>query len=339
MGGRVEAESRDRWILGRAADCVPIHAPCPTLSLMSGAGGMEATADSAVAAWARTALATLSAMPGVCRVGIALVEGGGRRLRFTASDRQASPAGDVTWCHVDAYDDVPLNTAIRTGGPVLGTLDQLAVSFETFVERQRTTSTVALAAVPVVSAGQTLGGAVLFFDLPQPFDPEQRLTLDEAGERLGTGLRRAQRARTRARAKLADEPAPPTALLAVHEVAQDHAAVSGARRFLAATLETWAVDAETADAAVLCLSEVVTNALIHTDDGCSVRVLLEDGVLTVAVRDGGPAQSRSVELPDDLMRVHGRGLQIVDALTDRWGSELDTVGTTVWFTFDARPLS
>ena len=35
------------------------------------------------------------------------------------------------------------------------------------------------------------------------------------------------------------------------------------------------------------------------------------------------------------MRVHGRGLQLVEALADRWGSERDAAGTTVWFVIEA----
>jgi anti-sigma regulatory factor (Ser/Thr protein kinase) len=285
-----------------------------------------------VAAWARTALATLSELPAVGRVGIALTEGGGRRLQFTASDRiLADGAG---WCYVDAYDDVPLNTALRTGEPVLGALDELAARFEDFVARQRVTSTVALAALPLVASNQTVGGVVLFFDQPQPFDSTQRRELSGTADRLATGLRRAQRLQARTHATLVGEPVPPAAGVDAFEVPQHPAAVSEARGSLRRTLTAWSVDPDLVDAAVLCLSELVTNALMHTAGGCSVRALLDRGVLTISVRDGGPAESASVELPEEMLRVHGRGLQIVDALASRWGSELDSVGTTVWCTFE-----
>jgi hypothetical protein len=32
--------------------------------------------------------------------------------------------------------------------------------------------------------------------------------------------------------------------------------------------------------------------------------------------------------------VYGRGLQLVDALVDRWGSERDALGTNVWFSLE-----
>ena len=34
------------------------------------------------------------------------------------------------------------------------------------------------------------------------------------------------------------------------------------------------------------------------------------------------------------MRVSGRGLMLVEALADRWGSEVDASGTTAWFVLE-----
>jgi anti-sigma regulatory factor (Ser/Thr protein kinase) len=297
-----------------------------------------------VAAWARTATATLRGTRDVYRVGVALIEGGGRRLRFTASDRLEAgaggggPGGEAVdggaWCYIDAYDDVPLNTAVRTGGPVVGALDELADSYPAFVARQRATDTRALAALPLLAAGQPIGAVVLFFDQPQWFDDHRVRELTDTVAGLAAELRRAQRLQTRGSATFTDEPAPSDAVVETFEVPQHPAAVSVARRSLRATLTEWSVGDEVLDAAVLCLSELVTNALMHTAGGCSVRILFERGVLTVAVRDGGPAVGASVQLPDEFLHVHGRGLQIVEALAQRWGSELDSVGTTVWCTFE-----
>jgi anti-sigma regulatory factor (Ser/Thr protein kinase)/GNAT superfamily N-acetyltransferase len=295
----------------------------------------EPTEDSPVTAWALSALADLRALPGVQRVGVALTEGGGRRLRFTSSDRVRPGNPGTTWCWVDAYDDVPLNTVVRTGEPVLGTLDELAARYPGFVEHQRTTATVALAALPVVADGQAVGGAVLYFTEPQRFDASQRQRLAGMVAALATDLRRAQHRRTREeRPSLAAEPAPPTALVETFDVPRDPAAISDARRTLHAILATWPVDEERGEDAVLCLSELVTNALMHTQGGCSVRVMLDDGVLTLGVRDNGPGKGGSAELPDEVLRVHGRGLQIVGAVASRWTSEVDSVGSTVWCTFD-----
>ena len=80
------------------------------------------------------------------------------------------------------------------------------------------------------------------------------------------------------------------------------------------TLTAWGIDGDTVDKVILCLSELVTNAMIHTDAGCELRVVLDRGVLTTTVRDGG--SSVVVDLSSvtvDPFAVHGRGLQLVDA--------------------------
>lgn len=285
-------------------------------------------------AWARAALDRLTSLPDVHRAGLALAEGGGRRLLFAASDRDNEPRMD--WCHIDAYYDVPLNTSVRTGRPVAGSLDDLAPRYPEFVRRQRSTSTCALAAAPLCAAGQVLGGYVVFYACPQAFGSDQQRTLEEIGGELGAELRRTQRARTLPTRSLADEPVPDGAKAATHRAEGHPRDVAAARRFLRATLQAWGVDDDTADTATLCLSELVTNAIIHTGAGCEVRVVLDDGVLITTVRDGGSSTLAPSSGSDDPLAVHGRGLQVIHALASRWGSELDTVGTTVWFVLDPR---
>jgi anti-sigma regulatory factor (Ser/Thr protein kinase) len=284
-------------------------------------------------AWTRAALARLGQVPGVHRAGLALAEGGGRRLLFTASDRDNQRS--VAWCEVDAYEDVPLNHTVRTGEAVVGSLDDLAGRYRAFMDRQ-IAKTRALACLPIVAAGQVQGGYALFFDTPQRFDHPQLTALEDLGARLGADLRRVQRASTHPRRSLWAEPVPPGALAATYSVAADPRAVPDARHFVLRTLAAWGVDADTVDNAILCLSELVTNAMIHTDAGCQVRVVLDGGVLTTTVRDGG---STVVVDPSnvrvDPLAVHGRGLQLVDAFSSRWGSELDAVGMTVWFVLES----
>ena len=281
-------------------------------------------------AWAQDALAQLSALPGVRRVGLALVEGGGRRLRFTASDRDDTAA--IDWCEVDAYDDVPLNVALRTRTVVAGTVEELSDRFAEFVALQGGTTNVALAAVPIEAGDRPVGGYVLFFDRRQTFDAARRRELNRIGTGLGTALRLAQRGEARREADLpTDSVIEGTGLAVHHRVTAEPAAVGEARRFLRANLLAWDVDDEIADTAVLCLSELVTNAVIHSHAGCAVRVALDDGLLTITVRDGGAADATSGAALDDPLQVHGRGLLVVEALASRWGYDLDADGTTVWF--------
>ena len=283
-------------------------------------------------AWVRSALAQLGQVRGVHRAGLALAEGGGRRLLFSASDRDNESS--VAWCEVDAYEDVPLNHCVRTGEAVVGSMDDLASRYPAFTDRQ-TSRTLALASLPILVAGHVQGGFALFYDTRQRFDRSQLTELEDLAQRLGADLRRAQRATTHASRSLKDEPVPLGAHAATYAVAADPRAVSPARHFLMSTLAAWGVDEGTVDNAVLCLSELVTNAIIHTDAGCELRVVLDRGVLTTTVRDGG--SSVVVDLSGvtvDPLAVHGRGLQLVDALSTRWGSELDAVGMTVWFVLE-----
>ena len=163
----------------------------------------------------------------------------------------------------------------------------------------------------------------------------QLAQLESLGVRLGADLRRAQRTTTHTSRSLEDEPVPPGALAATYSVPADLRAVAAARHFVLDTLRAWDIDEATVDSAILCLSELVTNATIHTDAGCELRVVLDRGVLPTAVRDGG--SSVIVDLSGitvDPIAVHGRGLQLVDALSTRWDSELDPVGMTVWFVLE-----
>jgi anti-sigma regulatory factor (Ser/Thr protein kinase) len=109
------------------------------------------------------------------------------------------------------------------------------------------------------------------------------------------------------------------------------AQVRETRRFLAGIL----ADVPEADEAVLCLSELTTNATVHShslDGGhYTVRVELHSQHLRVSVRDqGGPWTP-----PGDGDEHHGRGLLIVSRLATSWGRDgQSTDGWTVWFEMD-----
>jgi len=81
----------------------------------------------------RAAVADLVALPDVARVAVALTEGGGRRLRFCSVRRGEGPPTGLDWCHIDAYDDVPLNDVVRTGRPILAALTTLVTGVAVIV--------------------------------------------------------------------------------------------------------------------------------------------------------------------------------------------------------------
>jgi anti-sigma regulatory factor (Ser/Thr protein kinase) len=287
------------------------------------AEGRRETTD----AWVRAALEVLVGVPGVLRAGVALTEGGGRRLMFAASDRANEDR--VDWCAVDGYEDVPLNFAVRTGRMVAGSMTDLAGRYPEFVGRQ-TQEMRAIASVPMSADDRVLGGFALFFGTDQPFDDAQLAALRRLGERLGRDLRRQRPGDAFQRRPTADEALPDGARVATHVVEAEPHGVAPARQFVRRTLATWGIDGDYMDTAVLCVSELVTNAIIHGAAGCELRVVLQRGILTATVRDRGTPALRAEWSTSDPLAVHGRGLQIVDALASRWGSELDSVGMTVW---------
>jgi serine/threonine-protein kinase RsbW len=109
------------------------------------------------------------------------------------------------------------------------------------------------------------------------------------------------------------------------------AQVGEARRFLAAILDGRA----SLDDALLCLSELATNAVIHSNSGrpgghYTVSAGLRPRRLRVEVRDQGGSWTKAEDRDDP----HGRGLLIVSKLAADWGRTGDSAGWTVWFEMD-----
>ena len=283
---------------------------------------------------ARFVLAGLLSMPGVSRVGIAFTEGGGRRLRFVSSDSLREDA--LAWCHIDAYDDVPLTAVVRSGLAVIGSLDDLEADFPDVVAHQRGEGSHALATLPLGGAGWSMGALILFYDTPQTFTEHERRLLDATARRTTEAVRRLREVADRARGE--ERPVVAVAGQQATTVLEDDPRAAGtARRFLRRELADWGVDDDLAESAQLCLSELVTNAIMHAGGECDLTVTLEDEVLTVAVRDwGGATQTSDVRPVEELdpLQVHGRGLMLVEAVADRWGAEGDALGITAWFALD-----
>lgn len=128
---------------------------------------------------------------------------------------------------------------------------------------------------------------------------------------------------------------PPTLLghrTAVHRirlVAGEHSA-RHVRRVVRARLDEWDL-AELTDAVELAVTELVTNVVRHVPDRrCTVLVLRRLSGVRVEVTDGSP---RLPALPAGLSleAEGGRGLLLVDAVTERWGVDPLPTGKTVWF--------
>lgn len=101
-----------------------------------------------------------------------------------------------------------------------------------------------------------------------------------------------------------------------------------ARHYVERTLV--ASGAETlVETAGLLVSELVVNSTLHARSGCDLRIDLDDERLHVQVHDASADLPMKQEL--SLTSTGGRGLIIVDALSDSWGVTLEPTGKSVWF--------
>jgi serine/threonine-protein kinase RsbW len=111
--------------------------------------------------------------------------------------------------------------------------------------------------------------------------------------------------------------------------------IAEARRFLAQILD----GRPATDDAILCLSELVTNAMVHSYSGkpgghFTVHAQIQGDRLQVEVRDEGGPWTRSDRRRDG---QHGRGLLVVAALARDCGRTGDSdTGWRVWFEMDCQ---
>jgi PAS domain S-box-containing protein len=111
-------------------------------------------------------------------------------------------------------------------------------------------------------------------------------------------------------------------------VPSDEAGAATARQAVAEALGAWRIAPEAADDTVLLASELVTNALVHGRPPVVLGLRLTADEVVLEVTDGASFVPRTRRAtPDD---EHGRGLQIVSALADRWGTRVTGTGKSVW---------
>ncbi|MEU6243371.1 SpoIIE family protein phosphatase [Streptomyces sp. NPDC047024] len=116
-------------------------------------------------------------------------------------------------------------------------------------------------------------------------------------------------------------------------VAQDEPErIAEARQYLRELLHDW-VSPDQVDSAVLLVSELITNVLVHTDADALLlaEIFGQSGArrLRVQVTDTGadlPHKRRPGELASS-----GRGLMLIELLADAWGVEPQGKGKSIWF--------
>ncbi|MCX4782240.1 ATP-binding protein [Streptomyces sp. NBC_01264] len=115
-------------------------------------------------------------------------------------------------------------------------------------------------------------------------------------------------------------------------------AVGKGRDFTRRTLRDWGWDGrESAEDALLVVSELVTNAALHAH-GCEELVLTAGETLRIEVLDGvaalpRPGAARHPGVPG------GHGLYLVRRLSDRWGCYPLGTGKVVWAEIESSRLA
>jgi anti-sigma regulatory factor (Ser/Thr protein kinase) len=141
---------------------------------------------------------------------------------------------------------------------------------------------------------------------------------------------------THGQAPAGDRPQVPSPqVLGTLRIAGERRNVAQARAFVADRLGP---DHPCLDVAVLLCSELVTNAVLHTDSGRAggmvTLVLLRTGdAIQAEVTDDGSVTDPVVK--DEVLVPDGHGLFLVEQLADGWGYLRDGRATTVWFRLTA----
>ncbi len=125
------------------------------------------------------------------------------------------------------------------------------------------------------------------------------------------------------------------------EIGIDPAEVGRARRWARSRLLGSGIGADEplAETLVLLISELVTNAVVHTGCPAVLRMLFPGaaagscaGTVRVEVADRSDCPPRQRHA--DREETGGRGLELVDGLADRWGWQREGTGKRIWCEVD-----
>ncbi|MEV4343874.1 SpoIIE family protein phosphatase [Actinoplanes sp. NPDC049596] len=105
---------------------------------------------------------------------------------------------------------------------------------------------------------------------------------------------------------------------------------SRVRQWMSTRLREWSLPDSVIGAAILCTSELTTNALLHAGTPAQVHIDLNAERLLVSVADTG-TRGTVIRAHTDTMSSRGRGLGLIEELSDSWGTDPSVRGSTVWF--------
>jgi anti-sigma regulatory factor (Ser/Thr protein kinase) len=100
------------------------------------------------------------------------------------------------------------------------------------------------------------------------------------------------------------------------------------RERVAVVLAEWGLTGEAVEPALLVVTELLSNAVEHGHGPRWLSLELANGSVRVEVGDDAP-EPPQLRSPEPL-RVRGRGLQLVEAVSSQWGWIDDPPGKVVW---------
>lgn len=118
------------------------------------------------------------------------------------------------------------------------------------------------------------------------------------------------------------------------ELAASGTAPAQARRFVIAQLRQWDL-AHCEDAAALLVSELVTNALLHARTDMVVGLNRINGRVVLEVTDGSSQAPTARRF--SLHAGTGRGLHLIESMSQDWGVRTLPSGKTVWAELSVDP--
>jgi anti-sigma regulatory factor (Ser/Thr protein kinase) len=106
--------------------------------------------------------------------------------------------------------------------------------------------------------------------------------------------------------------------------------VRAARDWAREVLTAWGVRDEDQYSVITGISELITNAVLHAGTESHLTLDLDSGLVAVTVADSGNRGQPQLT-GADTMAVRGRGLSLVRAISDSFGTHRSSAGSTVWF--------
>ncbi|NGM11357.1 SpoIIE family protein phosphatase [Verrucosispora sp. CWR15] len=225
--------------------------------------------------------------------------------------RRCSPTGEPRAEYVDVPSGAPLGVGYRTATRTVAFVpgDTLLLFSDGVVERRRHGLSDGLARLAESVAGAPSGDpralcAVASAAVPGATEDDVAVLAVEYAVRPSRSARM-------------EVPAEPTA-------------PSRVRHWMTAQLTEWEVAESVIGAAVLCTSELTTNALLHAGTAARVEVDLSPERLLVSVADSG-SRGTVTRARTETLSSRGRGLGLIEELSDAWGTDPTVRGSTVWF--------